>query len=210
MNTTERKRHWENIFSTKDTTKVSWYQLVPETSLRIIEKLALPKTAKIIDAGCGDSCLPDHLLEKGYTKITLVDISEKALETIKNRLGEKAKLLCFEATDVTNFSSDNKFDCWHDRAVFHFLNKANDIQNYLETVNRNIRPGGYLVVGTFSNVGPDQCSGLHVKQYSRKEMITTFSPYFETVECFTENHQTPSGGIQNFLFGIFKRKGYEK
>ena len=206
MNTAERKRHWENIFNTKDTTKVSWYQPVPETSLMIIENLALPKSAKIIDAGCGDSCLPDHLLQQGYTNITLVDISEKALEATKKRLGENAKLLCFEAADVTTFTSNNKFDCWHDRAVFHFLNDEIDIRNYLETVNRNIRPGGYLVVGTFSDIGPDQCSGLNVKQYSRDEMVNTFSPYFETLECFTENHQTPSGGIQNFRFGIFKRK----
>lgn len=206
MNTEERKRHWENIFRTKDTSQVSWYQPKPEISLEIIDKLKLAKTAKIIDAGCGDSYLPDYLLEKGFNQITLVDISEKALETVRKRLGENAKSLCFEVADITTFSTDTEFDLWHDRAVFHFLTDENDIQNYLETLYKNIKPGGYLVIGTFSVKGPNLCSGLQVRQYSREELTKTFAPYFQLIDSFTSNHFTPSGGVQNFQFGIFKRK----
>lgn len=205
MNSDKRKEHWEEVFKTKDTTKVSWHQPVPVTSIKLIETLHLPKSAKIIDAGCGDSYLPDHLLEKGYNNITLVDISEKALATVKQRLGGDAKKIHFQISDVTKYKSTVKFDLWHDRAVFHFLTKEDDIQDYLNTVNNHIKPGGYLIIGTFSENGPDQCSGLHVQQYSEDSLTKTFNKYFKRIKCFTENHTTPSGGIQNFLFCLFKK-----
>lgn len=206
MDTTKRKAHWENVFRTKDTTKVSWYQPVPETSLRLIEKLAVPKTAKIIEVGSGDSYLGDTLLEKGFSDITLLDISEKALATIRERLAEKAGMVRFVAADITNFNENQKYDLWHDRAVLHFLTDKNDIEKYVENVSAHLVPGGYFLVGTFSENGPDKCSDLNVKQYSEKEMTATFSQNFEKIECFTENHTTPSGSSQNFLFCIFKRK----
>lgn len=205
MNINERKAHWENVFETKGTNKVSWYQSVPETSLRLIKKLNISKTSKIIEVGCGDSFLGDILLEKEFSDITLLDISEKALETIKNRLNTKAKALTFLATDVTEFSSSKKYDLWHDRAVFHFLTDENDRNKYVTNVSDKLVSGGYLVLGTFSKNGPKVCSGLQVQQYSEKEITDIFSSNFKKIECFTENHQTPSGGSQNFLFSIFQR-----
>ena len=205
MNFTERKKHWENVFETKDTTKVSWYQPVPETSLNLIEKLNLPKTVRIIEIGSGDSFLADFLLEKGFSEITLLDISEKALDTIKKRLGKKAGAITFLASDATDFSSALKFDIWHDRAVFHFLTDANDIQKYLKNVSDKLVPSGYLILGTFSNNGPDMCSGLKVQQYGENKLTEIFSDGFQKVECFTQNHVTPSGSSQNFLFCIFQK-----
>lgn len=205
MNTENKRAHWEQVFQTKDTTKVSWYQSVPETSLKLIDSLNLPKASKIIDAGCGDSFLPDFLLEKGFTDITLVDISEKALDVVNSRLGKTEKIKC-QAADITCFIPDKKFDLWHDRAVFHFLNDKEDIENYVQTVSISINSGGYLIIGTFSNNGPDQCSGLHVHQYNETDLIRTFKQSFKKINCFTENHSTPSGGSQNFLFCLFQRK----
>lgn len=206
MNTNERKAHWENVFETKDTTKVGWYQSVPKTSLRLIEELNLSKSAKIIEIGSGDSLLCDHLLNKGYSDISLLDISEKALETIKKRLGEKAKTVTFLATDVTKLSSSAEFSLWHDRAVFHFLTSKKDINNYVNTASEKLVPGGYLILGTFSDNGPEMCSGLPVHQYSEKQLTVTFSANFKKINCFTENHTTPSGENQNFLFCLFQRK----
>lgn len=203
MNSKEKKTHWEQVFMTKDTSKVSWYQSKPKTSLNLIESLNLSKSSKIIDAGCGDSYLPDFLIEKGFTNITLVDISEKALDSVKNRLKNKVEYI---TADVTSFAHSEKFDLWHDRAVFHFLNKESEIQNYMNTVTNSILSGGFLIIGTFSNNGPDQCSGLQVHQYSETELSETFSKSFEKIKCFTENHSTPSGGNQNFLFCFFQKK----
>jgi predicted TPR repeat methyltransferase len=205
MDSIKRKQHWEVVFQTKDTSKVSWYQPVPETSLKLIESLNLPKNSKIIDSGCGDSFLPDYLIEKGFTDITLVDISEKALDVVYNRLRKTEKVKC-TAADITCFIPENKFDLWHDRAVFHFLNEKEDIEKYLQTAANSVHSEGYLIIGTFSNNGPDQCSGLNVHQYNENELSKTFETNFNKIYCFAENHSTPSGGNQNFLFCLFQRK----
>lgn len=206
MDFTQRKKHWETVFETKDTTKVSWYQPVPETSVNLIDKLNLAKTAKIIEVGSGDSFFADFLLEKGYSEITLLDISEKALDTIKNRLAEKVENIVFLSGDVTDFSSSGCYDVWHDRAVFHFLTEKTEIQKYVKNVSGNLVSGGYLILGTFSDNGPNICSGLKVQQYSEKQLIEIFNKDFKKIECFTENHTTPSGASQNFLFCVFQKK----
>ena len=149
--------------------------------------------------------LGDFLLDKGFNEITLLDISEKALDTIKDRMGEKGNSVRFLAADVCEFSSNENYKLWHDRAVFHFLTDKNDIQRYLKNVSEKLVSGGYLIIGTFSNNGPDRCSGLNVKQYSEEEITETFRGNFEKINCFTENHLTPTGGSQNFLFSIFRR-----
>jgi 2-polyprenyl-3-methyl-5-hydroxy-6-metoxy-1,4-benzoquinol methylase len=205
METDKRKAHWENVYQTKDTTKVNWYQAVPETSLRLIENLNLSASAKIIEVGCGNSNLTEILAEKGYSEITLVDISEVALEMAKVKLGEKAKQITWLAADVANFEPPAKYNVWHDRAVFHFLNERTDIQKYVSTAYNHILHGGHLIISTFSNNGPDECSGLHVQQYSEKELTEIFGMQFKRIECFAENHKTPSGGSQNFLFCVFQR-----
>jgi cyclopropane fatty-acyl-phospholipid synthase-like methyltransferase len=205
MNSNERKLHWENLFQTKDTTLVSWHQTIPQTSLKLIEELNLPKSSKIIEVGSGDSFLSDFLLEKRFSKITLLDISEKALNTIKTRLGKKGRTVHFLTADVTEFSSNQSYNLWHDRAVFHFLTDKNEIQKYVENVSNKLVSGGYLILGTFSSNGPAMCSGLNVKQYTEEEVTETFSKGFEKIKCFAENHQTPSGGNQNFLFSVFKK-----
>lgn len=206
MNTKDRKVHWENVFQTKDTSKVSWHQPIPTTFLRLIEELKIPKTARIIEVGSGDSFIGDHLLEKGFSEITLLDISEKALESVKDRLGKEADKISFVAADIAQFSIPDKFDLWHDRAVFHFLTSTNDVNKYIINVTESLKSGAYLILSTFSNNGPDVCSGLKVQQYSEVELRKLFSINFTEIDCFTENHTTPSGGIQNFLTCIFQRK----
>lgn len=205
MENSARKIHWETVFQTKDTTKVSWHQPFPKISINLIDKLNLPKTAKIIEVGSGDSFLGDFLLEKGYSEITLLDISEKALDTIKERLSGKAEKITFLAEDVTHFSSSEKYDVWHDRAVFHFLTDEIDIQKYVTNVSEKLVSGGYLVLGTFSVDGPDMCSGLVVQKYSEEKLTEIFNSNFNKIECFTDEHLTPSGSSQNFLFCVFQR-----
>ena len=200
------KLHWENVFATKNPNEVSWTQKYPKTAMYHIESLQLSKTANIIDIGGGDSNLVDALLDNGYENIWVLDISEFALERAKKRLGEKANRVHWIVSDITEFSTDIKFDFWHDRAVFHFLTEQQNIDKYVALINNAIADNGNFLLGTFSENGPLKCSGLEIKQYSENNMRQTFNQSFDTVNCFTENHITPFNTNQNFQFCGFKKR----
>lgn len=205
MKTAERKVHWDKIYSTKELHEVSWYQPNPHTSLHFFDEFNIPFSAKIIDVGGGDSLLTDKLIDIGYQNVTLLDISDKAVERSKKRLGDKASKVNYVVSDITDFKTDQQFDLWHDRAAFHFLTSDKDIQTYLDKVNKYIKPNGILVIGTFSTDGPTKCSGIDISQYSEISMNATFANHFEKLKCVTLNHETPSGAMQNFIFCVFKK-----
>lgn len=201
----DRKKHWENIYQTKQLNEVSWYQPKPETSLAFLDKFGFPITSKIIDIGGGDSFFVDHLLDLGYEDITVLDISETAIERAKARLGEKAEKVKWIITDISDFQSSEKYDFWHDRAAFHFLTDHNEIESYLKLASQSIHERGILAIGTFSEQGPKKCSGIEIKQYSEDSMTELFRKYFEKISCFSHNHTTPFDTIQNFLFCTYKK-----
>ena len=200
---TERKKHWETVYETKNPDEVSWTQEVPKTSLDFINAFGLSKSAKIIDIGGGDSKLVDHLLEQGYEDLTVLDISEKALEKAKIRLGEQAKKIKWVVSDITQYKPDTTFDVWHDRATFHFLTTPEQVSKYLEIAKKSVT--GYLIIGTFSENGPKKCSGLDIKQYSEKTLTAELKDNFDKIRCVTEDHKTPFDTTQNFLFCSFKK-----
>lgn len=205
MENLDREKHWNNIYETKELNEVSWYQPKPATSLQFIEALQLPKSASIIDMGGGDSFLVDHLLAAGFENITVLDISEKAIEKAKYRLGDAAQKVKWVVADAAQFQPEEKYDVWHDRAAFHFLTDEHEISNYLKSAKQHIKPKGLLIVGTFSENGPKKCSGIEIKQYSKEALTARFQDGFEKVECININHETPSGSIQNFTFCKFKK-----
>ena len=200
-----RKQHWENIYQTKKLKDESWFQPTPETSLAFLRQLNIPTTAKIIDVGGGDSFLVDHLLEKGYQDITVLDISSAAIGRAKQRLGDKAKNVKWLVADAATFKPSEKYDFWHDRAAFHFLTDNREILNYLETAWQNIKDSGVLVIGTFSEQGPEKCSGIKIKQYSETSMTHRLKNFFEKIKCITVDHKTPSDTIQPFVFCSFRK-----
>lgn len=201
--TEDRKQHWDKVYETKQPNEVSWTQETPKTSLDFIHSYNLPKSASIIDVGGGDSKLVDYLLEEGFENLTVLDISDKALERAKARLGDKADKVKWIASDITEFRPDAKYDVWHDRATFHFLTTSEQIVTYLSTARSAIN--GYLTIGTFSDKGPKKCSGLEIKQYTEPELATQLSDGFEKIRCITEDHTTPFNTTQNFLFCSFKK-----
>ena len=205
MDMQNNKQHWENVFATKEETEVSWFQPYPKTSIEFLELFQLPVTANIIDVGGGDSHLVDALLDKGYQNIWVLDISVNALEKAKQRLGEKAKQVHWIVTDITEFVPPVQFDFWHDRAAFHFLTNEEAVNKYVSIAESGIKKNGYLVLGTFSENGPEQCSGLQIKQYNEASMSARFEVAFNRIKCITENHTTPFNTIQNFLFCSFKK-----
>ncbi len=205
MNDLDKKKHWENIYQTKDLKDVSWYQSTPTTSLDFLKQFEIPTTAKIIDVGGGDSFLVDHLLDLGYSDITVLDISAASLDRAKLRLGDRASQVKWIVADAATFKPTEQYDFWHDRAAFHFLTRDEEITNYIDTVQKSIKPTGVLVIGTFSETGPKKCSGIDIKQYSEKTMTDLLARFFEKVKCISVDHQTPFNTIQNFIFCSFKK-----
>lgn len=199
------KSHWEKVYTTKQLNEVSWYQPTPQVSLDFINELNIPKDAAIIDVGGGDSFLVDRLLSLGYSDITVLDISETAINRARLRLGDKANLVNWIISDISEFIPERKFDLWHDRAVFHFLTSEKEIKKYLETASTSLSKEGKIVIGTFSEYGPEKCSGLPVKQYSEENLVVTIKKWFQKIKCIHTDHITPFNTVQNFLFCSFKK-----
>ncbi|MEX2514312.1 MAG: class I SAM-dependent methyltransferase [Cyclobacteriaceae bacterium] len=206
MNPQSKKSHWETIYSTKDSRQVGWYQQKPTNSLELIRSCGLNKSARIIDVGGGDSTLVDHLIQAGYRNLSVLDISEHALNKSQKRLKERADQIHWIHVDVTKFVANHPYDLWHDRAVFHFLWEESHIRNYLDAARKGVLKDGYLILGTFSEKGPKTCSGLPVNRYSLAQMQHLFCPSFNYLSGLNVDHQTPSGNVQNYNFGLFQKK----
>lgn len=196
--------HWDTIYATKDANQVSWTQEKPKTSLDFIHSFGLTRTAKIIDIGGGDSKLVDYLLAEGFENITVLDISAQALEKSKKRLGNKAQKIKWVVSDIMEFQPDTTFDIWHDRATFHFLTTGDQVEKYLDIARKSV--SGFLTIATFSDYGPEKCSGLQIQQYNEEKLAAELQKGFDKIKCITENHITPFDTIQNFLFCSFRRQ----
>ncbi|MBT8327483.1 MAG: class I SAM-dependent methyltransferase [Bacteroidia bacterium] len=198
-----RKDHWEKIYTTKLPHEVSWTQDVPKTSLSLISELNLDPSVSIIDIGGGDGNFVDHLLELGYQNITVLDISEAAIERAKSRLGSKAKNVKWIVSDILEFKPNQMYNLWHDRAVFHFLTSEVEIDSYKQLVSANATN---IVLGTFATDGPLKCSGLAISQYNEEKIRETFSPPYRISKFVTQIHKTPFETTQNFVFALLKRE----
>lgn len=196
------KEHWEGVYKTKTPDQVSWTQVKPINSLRLIENSNISKDAKIIDIGGGDSNLVDYLLEEGYTDITVLDISGEALERAKKRLGDKAHQVKWIESDITTFTPTEQYDVWHDRAVFHFLT-VEETQTYTQLVAKAAKEN--LIIATFSKQGPLKCSGLEIIQYNTEDLNELFKESFTLKDSFYEDHITPFDTKQNFVYCHFKK-----
>lgn len=201
--TSKAKSHWENIYATKLPSEVSWTQEKPTSSIEFFKSFNLPLDASIIDTGGGESRFVDYLIEKGYTNVSVLDISKNAIERAKKRLGKKAQLVTWIVADINDFQPNTVYEFWHDRAAFHFLTDKEGIEQYAETVAKF---ANNVVIGTFSVDGPTKCSGLDITQYDEKSMRSLFEQKgFSTIECKRVDHQTPFDTIQNFVFCSFSK-----
>ena len=197
----ESKAHWEHLYATQPVDNVSWFQAHADLSLRFIRGIGAPKTASIIDVGGGASTLVDDLLRDGYSALTVLDLSGQALAAARQRLGARANAVDWIEADVTQVVLPvHAYDVWHDRAVFHFLTSPQDRLAYVETVLRAVKPGGHVIVATFAEDGPSQCSGLPVARYSAEALHREFGAPFLLVEHAKEEHRTPAGAVQKFVY----------
>ena len=200
-----KKKYWETIYQKKSTKELGWFQEVPTVSLDLIKSAEIHKNAKIIDVGGGDSLLVDRLLELGFSNVTVLDLSEKAIERAKNRLGSKGSEVNWICSDIRDFNTDERFDLWHDRACFHFLIDDTDIQTYTSKLNQFLGEKGTLVLGTFSKTGPKKCSGLPVQQYDNSSLAEKFKKDFYVEKNIEATHITPSLASQNYVFCHLKK-----
>ena len=198
------KEHWDRIYTAKASTQLSWYQPHPRQSLELITKTGVAPTASILDVGGGDSTLVDHLVARGYTGVTVLDLSSAALRRARERLGSRASTVSWREADVLTVDlRPASVDVWHDRAVFHFLTRPEDRAKYVEQVRRAVRPHGHVLVATFAEDGPPTCSGLPVERYSATTLGEVFGDGFRLVTSVNETHLTPSGIEQPFIYCWF-------
>ncbi len=197
----DTKTHWEKVYTTKAPDAVSWYRPHLETSLALIVRAADARTASIIDIGGGESTLVDDLLARGYENITVLDVSQTAIDVTKRRLGLAAELIHWLAADITEAELEpGAYDVWHDRAVFDFLTASEQRVAYARNVAHAVRPGRHVIVSTFGPEGPTKCSGLDVVRYDAESLHDQFGVRFRLVESSKELHRTPFGTTQQFLF----------
>ncbi len=202
----QSKDHWEKVYTSKASDAVSWFQPHADRSLNLILGTAVNRNAAIIDVGGGASTLVDDLLENGYTNLSVLDLSAAALDTARKRLGAKADKVRWVEADVTRANLPaNHFDVWHDRAVFHFLTTAEERAAYVRAVFDSVKPGGHVIVATFADDGPDQCSGLPVMRYSADGLHDEFGESFQLLRHEKEAHHTPSGTVQQFVYCYCRR-----
>lgn len=201
----KKKEHWEDVYEKKTDHQVSWYQDVPETSLRLINELQLSLESSIIDIGGGNSNFTIELQKIGYKNLSVLDISGLALMRTKKKMGDASKAVHWMESDVLDLIELNKYDVIHDRATFHFLTHEDDIKKYVDVVSDAIIKGGHLVISTFSLTGPEKCSNLQVSQYSSSTLSLLFKENFVLTRSFNEIHTSPYNTTQDFVFCVFTR-----
>lgn len=200
-----RKDFWEGVHEGKGVDGVSWWQSVPELSLGLVDSTGIARDAPVIDVGAGWSTLVDHLLERGFTDLTAVDLSQTALTTVRERVGAAGGRLTLEVADVLDLDMGRRFALWHDRAVYHFLTEADERADYLVSLERNIAARGWVVVATFGPDGPTTCSGLPIVRYTHLELAAQF-PGFDLISTSGEKHVTPWGSTQQFTAVLLRRQ----
>ncbi len=201
-----RKTRWETVYTTKGENEVSWFQENPAPSLELIDLARPTPESAIIDiGGDGASRLVDGLVARGFSRVTVLDISEAALEAAKARLGRRASLVQWIVADVTKWYPTQTFDVWHDRAAFHFLIDPADRAAYATRVRQAVKPGGHVIIGTFAIDGPEKCSGLPVNRYDAASLAKELGGGFVLVDFRRHDHSTPWKSAQRFQFCSFRR-----
>jgi SAM-dependent methyltransferase len=206
MDESVASEHWQRIYSTREDHELSWFEDAPGISLDLLLTPELGKNAPVLDVGGGTSRLVDTLLDRGFTALTILDISAAALEKSKLRLGVRASQVCWIAADITQWEPDRAYSAWHDRAVFHFLTSEKQRFAYRSALEKALIPGGILVIGTFALDGPERCSGLPVQRYSPESLAAELGQTFSLTTVRTVDHVTPAGKVQRFQFSRFVRE----
>jgi SAM-dependent methyltransferase len=200
-----RKAHWDNVYTTKRENEVSWFEQNPALSLELIDLARPTAHSAIIDIGGGASRLVDHLVARGFRRVTVLDISGASLEVAKARLGDRVDRVQWIVADVTEWRPTQSFDIWHDRAAFHFLTEPADRAAYVGCLKQALPSGGHAIIGTFAIDGPEKCSGLPICRYDAAALADELGKGFELIASRRQDHATPFNSEQRFQFCVFRR-----
>ena len=200
-----RKQHWNEVYAKESPENLTWFQPRPETSLTLIRNAGLAREARLIDIGGGTSLLTSVLLEEGFQHLSILDVSDRAMELAKTRLGNRASNVDWYEADLTHFEPPHRWDFWHDRAVFHFLTAEEDRRAYCRVMDDSVEPGGQVVIATFALDGPTRCSGLEVVRYSPESLHAELGGQYALRGSIAEDHRTPTGSTQYFVYSWFQR-----
>ncbi len=205
MTTFDRRGHWQGVYTAKAETEVSWFQGAPAPSLDLLRLAGAERNCALVDIGGGASLLVDHLLAEGFCDLTVLDLSQAALDKTRARLGAAGAGVAWIAGDATEWTPPKSYDVWHDRAAFHFLTEAADRAAYMKRLRRALRVGGAAIFGTFALDGPEKCSGLPVMRHDAASLAAALGPGFELLDERRHDHHTPAGATQKFQFSTFRR-----
>jgi trans-aconitate methyltransferase len=201
---TGRRDHWDTVYRTRQTGEVSWYQASPSVSLEMLDAAGISSASSVVDVGGGDSLLVDALLARGLTRVTVLDVSQEALDRARTRTGDAGRVVTWLQADVTDPSWQiDPVDAWHDRAVFHFLTDPADRERYVARLRRHVVAGGAVIIATFAPDGPERCSGLPVQRYAPAQLQEVLGPGFTLVDARVQDHVTPAGAVQRFQWSLF-------
>jgi len=200
----EEPTRWEHVYQQKEEAETSWFEDRPQFSLDLIAATGATSDAAIVDIGAGASRLVDCLLDRGFHRITVLDLSATALAKARARLPDDAPIEWVVA-NVLDWQPSQCFAVWHDRAAFHFLTDATDQDAYLRVMNRALVPGGHVIIGTFAPDGPEKCSGLTVARYDATLLAERLGPGYRLIQSLMHDHITPWGSVQQFHFGLFRK-----
>lgn len=200
----DRREYWESLYRSRPATERSWHEPVPRRSLNLIGQTGMARAAPLIDVGGGASLLVDHLLDAGYTDLTVLDLSPAALDRARARLGDRAKRVTWIVADVTAFVASRRYALWHDRAVLHFLLEPGDREAYVTALRGALEPGGHVILATFGPGGPQECSGLPVQRYSVASLAALLGDGFRLLRNALHRHPTPGGAEQQFLYTLWQ------
>ena len=203
---TDGEAHWEEVYRQKGSDEVSWFQSEPRPSLAALDRFGVHPTDTLIDVGGGASSLVDHLLDRGWNDLTVLDLVQSALDTARSRLGDRSEQVSWIRADVTQWSPPRAYDVWHDRAVFHFLTEPTQREAYKGALTKGLALGGLLIMATFAPDGPEKCSGLPVVRYDAKSLQAELGGSFELLDDWREEHVTPRGDRQVFVWCAFRKR----
>jgi 2-polyprenyl-3-methyl-5-hydroxy-6-metoxy-1,4-benzoquinol methylase len=205
MSDMDRQAHWENVYTTKGEREVSWFQENPAPSLELIALTGLSEDAAIIDIGGGASRLVDDLIARKFRRLTVLDLSGAALAAARKRLGDRGADVQWVTADVTKWEPTQTYDLWHDRAAFHFLTHHADQSAYVDRLKKALKPGGYVIIGTFALDGPERCSGLPIMRHDATTLAAILGNDFVLIDTRRHDHATPWDAVQRFQFSTFRR-----
>lgn len=205
--TVSRREHWDHVYENTSPNMLSWYQDSPSLSMKMIRDTGVPAEAPVIDVGAGVSTLVDVLLNSDYSNITVLEISNSAIAQSRMRLGSAAARVKWMQADILEWAPMARYYIWHDRGAFHFMNDDTRVRTYLTAMRTALVPNGFFILATFGPDGPDRCSGLDVRRYSIEHLTHLLEGDFELRSFELEDHTTPTGNEQQFLYSSWQMTG---